>query len=93
MVLGEVGQYPLELQAKCRMFCFWHKMAYNQTFGQAKKLSVIMYKFLYEMYKNDVYKSPYLHFVQDNLNGLGLNYFWENQFSNMHTSLDSLKMK
>ena len=47
MVYGELGQFPLEVQAKCRMLNFWFKLVnINYKF----KFSNIMYKFLYEMY-------------------------------------------
>ena len=48
MVYGELGQFPLEVQAKCRMLNFWFKLVnINYKF----KFSNIMYKFLYEMYR------------------------------------------
>ena len=27
MVFGEVGKYPLELNIRCRMLCYWYKLA------------------------------------------------------------------
>ena len=45
MVYGELGQLPLEVQAKCRMLNFWFNLVNtNYKF----KFSNIMYKFLYE---------------------------------------------
>ena len=57
MVYGELGQFLLEVQAKCRMQKFWFKLVnINYKF----KFSNIMYKFLYEMYREGKYKSPFL---------------------------------
>ena len=53
MVYGELGQFPLEVQAKCRMQNFWFKLVHiNYKF----KFSNIMCKVLYEMYREGKYK-------------------------------------
>ena len=44
------------------------------------KFSNIMYTFLYEMYKEGKYKSPFLSTVETGLNGTGLSGMWTNQF-------------
>ena len=77
MVYGELGQFPLEVQAKCRMLIFWFKLVnINYKF----QFSNIMYKFLYEMYKEGKYKSPFLSTVETVLNGTGLRGMWTHQF-------------
>ena len=67
MVYGELGQFPLEIQ--CRMLNVWFKLVnINYKF----KFSNIMYTFLYEMYKEGKYKSPFLSTVEMVFNGIGL---------------------
>ena len=39
-----------------------------------------MYKFLYEIYREVKYKSPFLSTVETVLNGIGLNGMWTHQF-------------
>ena len=39
-----------------------------------------MYKFLYEMYNEGKYKSPFLSTVETVLNRIGLSGMWANQF-------------
>ena len=76
-VYGELEQFPLEVQAKCRMLIFWFKLVnINYKF----KFSNSMYKFLYEMYREEKYKSPFLSTVGTVLNGIGLSGMWTHQF-------------
>ena len=76
MVYGELEQFPLEVQAKCRMQNVWFKLVnINYKF----KFSNIMYKFLYEMYREENYKSPFLSTVETVLNGNGLSGMWNTQ--------------
>ena len=77
MVYGELGQFPLEVQAKCRMLNIWFKLVnINYKF----KFSNTMYKFLYEMYMEGTYKSPFLSTVETVLNGIGLSGMLQHQF-------------
>ena len=69
MVYGELGQFPLEVQAKCRMLNVWFKLVnINYKF----KFSNIIYKFLYGMYREGKYNSPFLSTVETVLHGTGL---------------------
>ena len=77
MVYGELGQFPLEGQAKCRMLKLWFKLVnINYMF----KFSNIMYKFLYELYRERKYQSPFLSALETVLNGTGLSGMWTHQF-------------
>jgi hypothetical protein len=77
MVYGETGQFPLEIEAKCRMLCFWYKLVQTPI---ENKLSLTMYRFLYKLYKKeDSFRSPYLTCVKTTLENLGLNEYWINQ--------------
>ena len=56
---------------------FWFKLVnINYKF----KFSNIIYKFLYEMYREGKYKSPFLSTVETVLNGTGLSGMWTHQF-------------
>ena len=44
-----------------------------------------MYRFLYELYVKDQYKSPFLTTVHEILNNVGLSGMWVNQFSLPYT--------
>ena len=58
MVYGELGQFPLEVQAKCRVLNFWFKLVnINYKF----KFSNITYKFLYEMYRGKKLIAIFVH--------------------------------
>ena len=77
MIYGELGQFPLEVQAKTRMLNFWFKLVTNSNLN---KFSCIMYRFLHDMYYNSDYKSNYLVTVESLLTDLGLSGMWINQF-------------
>ena len=76
MVYGDLGQYPLEVQAKSRMLNFWFKLVNNNN---QNKLSCTMYRFMHKLYSDDVYKSPYLIGIHTTLNELGLSGLWIQQ--------------
>ena len=78
MVYGELGEFPLELQAKTRMLNFWFKLV---NINCKHKFSNIMYTFLYDMYHAGIYKSPFLSSVETILNEIGLSGMWINQFN------------
>ena len=80
MVLGETGMYPIEIQAKCRMLCFWYKLVDNQNF---KKYSSIIYTFLFSLYEKQIHTSTFLTSVKDTLNNIGLSGIWLQQFEGL----------
>ena len=57
-------------------FLFFKLVNINYKF----KFSNIMYKFLYEMYREGKYKSPFLSTVETVLNRIGLSGMWTHQF-------------
>ena len=77
MVYGELGQFPLEVQAKCRMLNVWFKLV---NINHRCKFSNIMYKFIYEMYREWKYKPPFLSTLETVLNGISLSGIWTHQF-------------
>ena len=77
MVYGELGQFPLEIQAKSRMLSYWFKLV-NGT--NSDKFSSTMYNFLYNLFLKGDYQSHYLITIRNTLNDLGLPGIWTNQF-------------
>ena len=88
MVLGELGQFPVSIQAKCRLLSFWHKLTYREN---KDKLSCIMYKFLFSLYKSGLYRSPYLEYIKTTINELGLCYYWTNQLKDIAETASHFK--
>ena len=76
MVFGEVGQLPVDLQAKSRFLCYWFSLAREEN---STKFSVAAYRFFYVLYTKDIYKLPFLGYVENTLNELGLSGFWLDQ--------------
>lgn len=76
MVYGELGQFPLEIQAKSRMLNFGFKLVDNKNIDT---FSSSMYRFLFEMFENGNYQCCYLRTIRDTLNEIGLSGFWINQ--------------
>ena len=87
MVLGELGRYPIEIPAKCRMLNFWFKL---RDPANCDNLSNIIYKFLLNMYNSGEYTSNYMLSVHNELNSLGFTNLWVNQ-SNLMLSSYSFK--
>ena len=46
LVYGELGRYPLDINIKCRMPCFWSRLMTTE------KLSSKIYKLLLKLYAN-----------------------------------------
>lgn len=76
MLFGELGKFPLELQAKQRMLNFWYKLIDSQN---KNKLSSVMYKFLLQLKARSYHNSSFIETVQQQLNRLGLSNVWLNQ--------------
>jgi hypothetical protein len=45
MVYGELGRYPVELQIKIKILCFWNKIV-----GNPDKLSGKIYRLLFKLF-------------------------------------------
>ena len=82
MVLGEVGRYPIEIEAKCMMLGFWYGLC-STSHSESPKISNLMFQLCSKMY----YKLPWLMKVHSLLDSLGLSYIWSNQ---IHT-IESFK--
>ena len=74
MVYGEFGRFPLEIMVKSRMIKYWCKL----ISGKSTKISCIIYKLLYYMYRTDIYSSKWILKVKNIIQETGLNYIWLN---------------
>ena len=86
MVLGEVGRYPIEIEAKCRMLGFWYGLC-STSHSESPKISNLMFQLCSKLYYASDYKLPWLMKVHSLLDSLGLSYIWSNQ---IHT-IESFK--
>ena len=59
MVFGEVGRYPIEIEAKCRMLGFWYGLCSTSHF-QSPKISNLMFQLCSKLYSACDYKLPWL---------------------------------
>ena len=86
MVLGEVGRYPIEIEAKFRMLGFWYGLC-NISHSESPKISNLMFQLCSKLYYVCDYKLLWLMKVHSLLDNLGLSYIWSNQ---VHT-IESVK--
>ena len=61
IVYGELGEYPFIISAQTRMIMFWANISQDT---EKTKISNLMYKLLYKLNKESVYKSPWLNCVK-----------------------------
>ena len=87
MILGELGQYPIEIQAKTRTLCYWHKLC---QLNNSDKLPSIMYRFLLKLLENNIYQSPFISYIKDTLKSIGLSGSWSTE-GRSFTSTESFK--
>ena len=76
MVYVELGEYPLILSAQTRMIMFWANISQDT---ETTKISNLMYKCLYTLNRESVYKSPWLNCVKTILEDCGFPGIWESQ--------------
>ena len=76
MVYGEIGEYLLILSAQTRMIMFWANISQDT---ERTKILNLMYKLLYKLKKESVYKSPWLNCVKTILENCGFPGIWESQ--------------
>ena len=73
MVLGEVGRYPIEIEAKCRMLGFWYGLC-STSHSESPKISNLMFQLCSKLYYASDYKLLWLVKVHSLLDSLGLSY-------------------
>ena len=76
MIYGELGITHLNLSIENRILYFW---AVN---GKPDKISVILYKFAYELHKRNIYQSPWITYVNSSLDRIGISDNWLSQTVN-----------
>ena len=76
LVYGELGRYPLDINIKCRMLCFWSRLMTTE------KLSSKIYKLLFKLYANENSQTLYVKNIQNILDNIGLSFIFRN-----HTSI------
>ena len=79
MVYGEVGTPPLIVNIKSRVLLFWSSLIMRDENNRWNKISSILYTLLLKLHVLDVYTSPWLMFVKDTLNYIGLSGVWDSQ--------------
>ena len=71
----EVGRYPIEIEAKCRMLGFWYGLC-STSHSESPKISNLMFQLCSKLYYASDYKLPWLMKVHSLLDSLGLSYIW-----------------
>jgi len=69
MVYGETGVYPIDVTIKNRIINFWMKLVSNE---HDSKLSSLVYKCLYKLYRQGTHECFYLKYIHQALIDLGL---------------------
>ena len=59
MVLGEVGRYLIEMEAKCRMLGFWYGLC-NTSHSESPKISNLMFQLCSKLYYASGYNLSWL---------------------------------
>ena len=77
MILGETGVYPIELEIKSRLLCYWYRlqMETNSTQG---KISCLMYSLAKRQSEITGVGSQWINHVKNCLNDLGLTFLFDN---------------
>ena len=73
LVYGELGRYPLDINIKCRMLCFWSRLMTTE------KLSSKIYKLLFKLYAHENSQTLYVKNIQNILDNIGLSFIFRNQ--------------
>ncbi len=75
MVYGETGMFPMDIAIKQRMLNFWFRI----VIGKIDKFTTKMYNVLLNLFNNNIYKSPWLSFIQKMLDDTGMSFVWNRQ--------------
>ena len=76
LIYGETGIYPVSVLVKSRMVRFWADLVLPSS---KEKYSSIMYDILFTLFKNDIYRSPWIVYVKNILTECGFDSVWERQ--------------
>ena len=86
MVLGELEAIPPSVIIKSRILNFWNKLITNST----PKLSFDVYKYMYNQYITDTYRSPWLNGVCQLLDECNFAHMWTNQIAHNSYSFKNI---
>lgn len=73
LVYGELGRYPLYINIKIRMLCFWSRLLVTN------KLSSKIYKLLYSLYIDGQYQSAFVKNIANIFDDTGLSFIFNSQ--------------
>ena len=77
MIYGELGITPIVLDIKSRIISFWAKLVTAND--DNKKLSSLMYDFIYQIHKNSLCRSNYLENVKNIIDSFEFTGIWHTQ--------------
>jgi hypothetical protein len=72
MVYGELGRYPIELQIKIKMLCFWNKIV-----GNHDKLSGKIYRLLFKLCISGKKDIPWMNYIKSIFDETGFSNIWD----------------
>ena len=75
IVYGETGTYPLNIDIKVKVLCYWIR----PITGRREKLANVSYQCLFHLDAAHLYTSPWLKEVKCTLNNFGLSDVWLQQ--------------
>ena len=87
MTPGELGSFPISIEANYRMLSCGYKLYLDMNAG-SEKVSALMLRL--SLYGNTQFKLPWLKYVHSLINKLGLSFIWLN-IPNVNYSIDQLK--
>jgi hypothetical protein len=91
MVYGELGEFPVSLEVKTRLLCFWYRLCLD-SYVNPDKLSVLMLRLHETNFAVSTLKSQWLTFVHDCLHENGLGYIWLHvQHRHLFLTIDQFK--
>ena len=76
MVYWELGRFPLDIQIKIKMLCFWNKLI-----TQEDKLSGKMYKIVFKMYENGNRDIKWVNYIKSIFDETGFSHLWSDQLT------------
>ena len=68
MIYGDLGILPLSIHINTRILCYWNKILNCKD----EKINSILYRTSYKLYNDGVIKLPWISYVHDLLNYLGM---------------------
>lgn len=90
MIYGELGRYPVSVTVKTRVISYWCKL----LSGPRHKYAHLVYKLCYRLHNSGTVTMPWISFVKNILDELGLSNVWiDQEFSSSTWLVNSVKLK